>query len=249
MKITMRPLKSKATSSPRGFSMIELLITLGIGMILIAMAAPLVKTTINTYRLRGAGTEYANLLQQTRMRAVGNDRYYPIYASTSNGVVNGWAGMNAFADINLQGGATGTYAPSPALPNPQLGPDFAAVFDRSVLIRNRAAAPAVANLEAQYMPGVNAALVNINPNDLWSNVTVKVVTFGPRGLPCYLPAAPAAGNAGNCGYLFPNGTPVAFEIYLVNTQINSWESVTINPSGRIREWRYNAGNATWQPLN
>lgn len=245
----MRPQKTKATSSPRGFSMIELLITLAVGMLLIAMATPLVKTTIYTYRLRGAGSEYANLLQQTRMRAVSNDRYYPTYASTSNGVVGGWAGMNAFADINLRGGATGTYGPSPALPNPQLGPDLGAVFDRSVNIQNQAAAPAVGNLEAQYMPGVNAALVNINPNDAWSTAAVKVVTFGPRGLPCYLTAAPVAGNAGNCGYLFPNGTPVAFEIYLFNIRINSWESVTINPSGRIREWRYNAANATWQPLN
>ena len=89
-----------------GVSLLELLITLAVGMILVGMATPLVNTTINVYRLRGAGTQYANLLQQTRMRAVANDRYYPVYASTNNGPVAAWAGFNAFTDMNLLGGAT-----------------------------------------------------------------------------------------------------------------------------------------------
>jgi Tfp pilus assembly protein FimT len=230
-----------------GVSLLELMITLGIGMVLVAMAAPLVNTTINIYRLRGAGTDYANLLQQTRMRAVSNDRYYPVYASTTAATVAGWAGFNAFADINLQGGATGAYAIAP------LGPDLGVAFNHSTIaVRPRGAAPALVNLENGYMPGVNPLAVAINPNDNWATPGVAVVSFGPRGLPCYTVAAPPVGGGGNCAYTVPNPggpQPVAFEIFMQNLRTGAWEAITVNPSGRIREWRFNASNATWQPLN
>jgi len=229
-----------------GVSLLELLITLAVGMILVGMAAPLVNTTINIYRLRGAGTQYANLLQQTRMRAVANDRYYPVYASTNNGPVAAWAGFNAFTDMNLLGGATGIYARLPVV-------DTGVAFNHTaVVLQPRGAAPGLANLETRYMPGVAVAFVTINPNDLWATPGVSVVTFGPRGLPCYLPAAPAAGGGGTCPYSFPNAgvpQPVAYETFLQNRVTGAWEAITINPSGRIREWRYQASNATWQPLD
>ena len=110
-----------------GVSLLELLITLAVGMILVGMAAPLVNTTINVYRLRGAGTQYANLLQQTRMRAVANDRYYPVYASTTNAAVGAWAGFNAFTDMNLLGGATGIYARLPVV-------DTGVVFNHTAIV-------------------------------------------------------------------------------------------------------------------
>jgi Tfp pilus assembly protein FimT len=239
--------KKSVRQRETGVSLLELMITLGIGMVLVAMATPLVNTTINIYRLRGAGTDYANLLQQTRMRAVSNDRYYPVYASTTLGTVAGWAGFNAFADINLQGGATGAYAIAP------LGPDLGVAFNHaSIILQPRAAAPAVVNLENGYMPGVNPLAVVINPNDAWATPGVAVVSFGPRGLPCSLAAAPPVGGGGNCSYtvLNPGGPqPVAFETFMRNINTGAWESITVNPSGRIREWRYNVANATWQPLN
>jgi prepilin-type N-terminal cleavage/methylation domain-containing protein len=238
-------LKSKPTSSQHGFSMIELLVALAVGMILLAMASPLVNTTINTYRLRGAGTEYANLLQRTRMRAVSDDTAYSVYASSTGATVAAWQGMNAFTDINLQGGAFGIYTNAPSS-------DLGVAFNRSaVALQPRAGAPAVNNLEAQFMPGIPLGVVAINQNDNWSAVGTTVVTFGPRGLPCYYPAVPPAGGGAACSYttLAPANSPIAYEIFMFNGQIGSWEAVTVNPSGRIREWRYNVQNATWQGLN
>src|SRR5579864_3808243 len=85
-----RIVKKISRQRETGVSLLELMITLGIGMVLVAMATPLVNTTINIYRLRGAGSDYVNLLQQTRMRAVSDDIYYPVYASTTAGIVGGW---------------------------------------------------------------------------------------------------------------------------------------------------------------
>jgi type II secretory pathway pseudopilin PulG len=237
-------LRTETHSGERGVSLLELMITLAIGMLLVAMATPLVKTTIDITRLRGAGTNYANLLQQTRMHAVSDDRYYPVYATTTQATVAAWLGVNAFADLNLQGGPTGLYTTNaPA--------DIGTTFNQSaVLLQPRGAAPAVANLELQFMPGIAPGVVNINPNDNWSTAGVSVVTFGSRGLPCALTLAPAPGLGGGCNYLIaPNFTPVAFEIFLQNRQNGAWEALTVNPSGRIREWRYNVSSAAWQPLD
>ena len=228
-----------------GVSLLELMITLAIGLVLMAMAAPLVNTTISVYRLRGAGGNYVNLLQQTRMRAVANDRYYSVYASTNPGNVGAWRGMNAFADINLQGGAPGVY--TTAQPS-----DLGVVFNHAaIVLRPQGAAPNVNNLYNRFMPGIALGAVNVNPNN-WAAANETVVTFGPRGLPCYTVGAPPAGGAGTCLYTFntPAGPqPVAFEVFLQNQQTAAWESITVNPSGRIREWRYNPSNASWQPLD
>src|SRR5437588_10170684 len=74
-----------------GFSLVEVLIVMAIALILTAMAVPLVSGTLKTYYLRQAGTEYANLIQTSRMRAVQDDQYYDIsqnYGGRLAGVPN-----------------------------------------------------------------------------------------------------------------------------------------------------------------
>src|SRR5438445_10590523 len=87
----MQPIKMMSRKTQSGFSLIELLIVVAIAMILMAMTAPLVVGTLNTYYLRQAGTEYANMLQTARMRAVQDDQYYDVtekYGSQAAGVSN-----------------------------------------------------------------------------------------------------------------------------------------------------------------
>lgn len=222
----------------RGLSLLETMITLAIGMLLMAMAAPLVSSTITTYRLRAAGGEYANLLQRTRISAVNDDSYYAIYARS----VPFAQGINAFADLNNGIGVpAGTYNIAPKV-------DLGVSFNTSVSLQPQGAAPNVANLYNQFMPGIQPNAVAINPNG-WAPAGTTVVTFGSRGLPCYLPNAPPGGT---CSYTFPavpTPQPIAFEVFFRNAGINSWEAVTVNPSGRIREWRHDNNSAIWQPLD
>src|SRR5258707_6328823 len=75
------PMKATMKRRQSGFSMIEILVVMGIGMILIAMAVPLVSTTLNMYRLRGAGGDYANLLPNPRIPAVTKAKHYQAFAS------------------------------------------------------------------------------------------------------------------------------------------------------------------------
>ncbi len=215
-----------------GFSLLELMIVVSIGLVLMAMVTPLVTTALNMYRLRGAGGEYANLLQTARIRAVTADRYYPVYAPPGLPGAAGANTFNAFVDLN----GTASYAMLP------LG-DPAVSFNAAIVIQPQGNAPNTVNLYTQFLPGIAVGAVQINPNP-WGGPA-----FGPRGLPCYAAAPPG----GTCTYTFPTAggaqVPVAFETFMQNTRTGMWEAVTVNPSGRVIEWHYNVGTGTWQALN
>jgi len=234
-------MSSKKKSSEGGFSLVEMLVVCAIAMVMVAMSAPLVMNITNTYRLRSAGGQYANLLQTARIRAITADSYEPVYA-TSGTLYGGF--FNAFIDLNQRGGATGTYASTPIS-------ETGVVFSNSVVVMAASSAPNTTNLYSQFLPGITAGAVAINQNT-WVGSNTAVVSFGPRGLPCYLTAAPLTGGGSSCLYTYNNsGTlqPVAFEVFLQNQATGMWEAVTINPAGRVREWRYETSTTSWIALN
>jgi hypothetical protein len=107
------------------------------------------------------------------------------------------------------------------------------------VIRPPANGPNLANLYLQFLPGIGANQVAINPNP-WGP------TFGPRGLPCQATAP----TGGTCSYTSnPLGQPIAFEIFTQNVVTGVWEAVTVNPSGRVRQWHYDNTTNTWRPLD
>lgn len=229
-------------SAERGFSLVELLIVCAIAMVMAAMSAPLVMNITNSYRLRSAGGEYANMLQMARVKAVTLDTYEPVYATTGSLYNNMF---NAFIDLNQQGGSTGSYTTNPVS-------EPGVVFSTVVTIQSASSAPQTANLESQYLNGASASSVAINQNT-WVGSNTAVVSFGPRGLPCYLTAAPLTNGGSTCSYTFNAGAnglqPVAFEVFLQNQNTGMWEAVTVNPAGRVREWRYDTSSTSWISLD
>jgi Tfp pilus assembly protein FimT len=213
--------------------MIEIMIVLAVGMILLAMVTPLVTTTLNMYRLRGACSDYANLLQTARMRAIVDDRYYNVVSVLG---LPPAGTMNAFANT----GTTATGGPVPA--QTYVIGDPATAFNPAVVIRAQGGAPNTVNLYTQFLPGILPGAVVINPN-AWGP------TFGPRGLPCQ----PTAAVGGTCSYTSqapnPVGLPLAFEVFTQNVLTGIWEAVTVNPSGRVREWHYDAAAGNWRALD
>jgi Tfp pilus assembly protein FimT len=60
----------RQTGRSEGFSLLELLVVVGITMVLAALATPRVANTLAAYRLRQSSVQLAGLIQQGRMAAV-----------------------------------------------------------------------------------------------------------------------------------------------------------------------------------
>jgi Tfp pilus assembly protein FimT len=137
-----------------GFSLIELVVVGAIGMIVSAMTIPLVINSVRQYRLRTAGTDYANLLQQARTRAVRDDRFYTVLTDATNNR----------AYIDIPGSGTGYVSGDPMIALPT-----------SIVPKAYSTGPAVSNLISQFLPANSSGTVR---------TTAVGPSFGPRGLPC-----------------------------------------------------------------
>jgi prepilin-type N-terminal cleavage/methylation domain-containing protein len=149
----------KFRSAERGFSLIELLIVVSIIVISAAVAIPTMATVIRMVRLNGAGSSYADLLQQARIRAVRDDKYYSVVTTAPT------TGMPATAFLDLA--SSGSYAAG----DPRM------TFPEGVAPLATGSAPGVSALKTLFLPSGTTAQNSVN-------TTAPGPTFGPRGLPC-----------------------------------------------------------------
>jgi prepilin-type N-terminal cleavage/methylation domain-containing protein len=140
----------------QGFSLIELVIVLAIMMIAASLAFINMRVAVRSSRLQSSASNYANLLQTARIRAVQDDRYYSVLMGTST------AGV-PFAYVDIAG--TQTFAAG----------DPMAVLAQGVVPQPYASGPAKTNLISQFLPAGTSGTVN---------AAAAGPTFGPRGLPC-----------------------------------------------------------------
>lgn len=163
-----------------GFSLLELAIVVALLVIATTIALLMAQNVIRSVHLHATAANYANLLQQARVRAVQDDNYYSVVTiaatSTSPAV--------AFIDIQQ----SGSYASG----DPQL------VFAGDVKPMASSSAPNVSDLKARFLPSTST----------WNtiNTTAEGPTFGPRGLPC----SPTSVSGGTCPYLATPTSYMAF---------------------------------------
>src|SRR5215470_8763867 len=117
----------------RGFSMIELLGVVIILLIVAAFAVPNFLTMKHDISLRGAASDFVNLVQATRIRAVQDDAVYSLNI----------VGNEAFVDLYSTGAWQGTGAK---------GADPAIVMNSEVTIVAVASAPGSKNLKTLFLP-------------------------------------------------------------------------------------------------
>jgi prepilin-type N-terminal cleavage/methylation domain-containing protein len=224
--------ESVAEKRDHGFSLLELMIVLGIMMIVAGFAVPMGLTSMRTSRLREAESDYANLLQMTRSRAVTDDRYYSVYIQAAVGT----GPQLAYADIYPQN-ANGTWGTGlPPGGTYTAGPpgDPMVTLSTEATPQPQAAAPGTANLFATFCNSCALAIIkNTAP------------TWGPDGLPCK-PAVSAGGTGIVCNSA---GGPVAYVAYFQSATTQEWDAVTITPAGRIKTWYYAPATGLWNPFN
>jgi Tfp pilus assembly protein FimT len=197
-------------------------IVIAIIMIVGGIALLLAQEVTRSVHLQQTASNYSNLLQQARVRAVQNDQYYAVVTKPAA------SGNPAYAFIDIQ--QTGTYASG--------DPEFFFNSDVKPVSRTNMVACSVTNLESQYLP---AGVTIANIVNTASASPAEGPTFGPRGLPCW----PSSTSGGTCPFL---STPTAYEIFMKNTHSLNYEAVTVTPAGRIRQWSCGS-SGTWSPMN
>lgn len=131
-----------------------------VALLIIAMTIALLmaQNVVRSVHLHQTAANYANLLQQARVRAVQDDHYYSVVITPASGT----SAATAFVDIN---GDTSYTGGEPLL-----------IFNSDVKPMATGSAPDVDNLKSQFLPS-SSTWVTIN-------TTAPGPTFGPRGIPC-----------------------------------------------------------------
>jgi prepilin-type N-terminal cleavage/methylation domain-containing protein len=210
------------SSRSRGFSMIELTIALAIIVLLSAFSIQTFNTALRSSRLRGAAADYAGLLEQGRMLAIRDNRYYSTYILAP-------ANNSEYGFVDLlpkgTGGASGNGTVDSGEP--------VINFSTEVTQQAVANAPNTNNLKTQLLPSTTP----VTPTD----TSATAATFGPRGLPCT-----AVNVAGGSVCDVVAGGPTAFWTFFKDNVSSNWQAVTITPAGRIQKWYYNG--STWSKM-
>jgi type II secretory pathway pseudopilin PulG len=215
----------KSGKSSLGFSLLELMVVVTIVITVAALSLPSLMGAVHRSRLRSGGTDFSGLLQQARMRAIQDDRFYSVWPYAGSGV------PQEFVDIYPQG-TNGFSGANGQVLDPQ---DPVITLSAEVIQQPQAGAPGTANLSQQLL-GANPN--NLTPKD--GTDPASRVTFGPQGLPC-LSKGVTGGTVCNS-----QGGAVAYWVFFQNSFTQDWEAVTVTPAGRIQKWYYDG--TAWQKL-
>jgi len=216
-----------------GFSLVELMMVVIIVLIVAGTAIPYIASSIHTAHLRGAASDLASLLEQNRIIAIRDNRYYSTYilAASGNTPQEAYVDVYPASATGPTGGNGGTGVASASSYPPG---DPVIPLNSDVTPQAASSAPNTSNLQSQLLPSTTS----VTPVD----TTVTPATFGPRGLPC-TPITVTTGGPKVCD---SSGGPTAYWTFLQSSTTGAWQAVTITPAGRIRKWFYNG--TTWSKM-
>lgn len=213
-----------------GFSVPELMVVAIITLIIAAFAIPSMNSALRQSRLRGAASDYAALLEQARIDAIRDNRYYSTYILAGSGNTP----TQAYVDICPQraGQASGNGGTSIVGASSTCSGDPSVMIPAEVAQQAASGAPNTSNLQTQLLPSTTT----VNPTD--ASVTAPI--FSPRGLPC----TPV--TLSSLSICDSSGGPTAYWTFFQDTRSSNWQAVTITPAGRIKKWFYTG--STWSKM-
>ncbi len=202
-------MKHLATRRSAGFSLIELIVVIAIILVVSALAVPQVLTQLDTYGLRSTTGAVVGALQNARMQAIKDNRFYTV------------RGINVAANItaNTPGvyvDSIGTGAANGSGNNVYDTGEAAAAFPTNITFDTAGAHPPFDNTLAG--PNFNPILLNVPPS------------FNSRGLPCVPLGANCVAGGGAAQF--------AFFLRQTGTSGVHWSAITVTSSGRMRTWTW-----------
>ena len=189
-----------------GFSMIELLVVISILLILAAMATPNIIETVANLKLRGSANTVSGLLQQARLMAVRDNKFYTVRITTLG------SSQIAYIDSIGTGATDGSGNGSRDSQEPAVQLSGTSQFVTS----------GQPSFNTTTYMGLASSVV------ITGDTTLRV-SFNNRGLPCKLSGSlcstTASGNPVAFVYFLTDQRPV-----------NGWAAVSVLPGGRVRVW-------------
>jgi prepilin-type N-terminal cleavage/methylation domain-containing protein len=189
--------RSARLRSQSGFTLLELLIVVAIGMIAAAMTMPLFNTAVSQYRLRTSAVDLDGLLQRARSRAVKDNRSYAL--QTAAVVQGAFTYTQVYLDLN--GNATLDAG------EPQIQ------LQRNVSLVTGGGIPAIPVATLGFTPQATTAQVNFSargtPCVLVNGLCISWDSNGAApnqvGFVYYLRAPLGAGNSWSAVSIAPSG--------------------------------------------
>jgi len=177
-------------STEAGFSLIEMMIVVAIFVLVAAIGIPILSSTLNRLKLRGAAQQLSELYQEARMRAVQDDTYYEILLSPDS--------KQAYVDINGNGTAGVLALQLPA-----------------TVSFNNAGAPAGLDKNTLGFDPVKTETSLMFDQD---GVNRPGLAWSSRGFPCQRGSATSVCQSGTSWiqYLREEGNPAAYVAVVVN---------------------------------
>src|ERR1700692_4025047 len=81
----MKSSPRKCLSRVAGYSLVEMMMTLAIGLVLVSVALPAMVSAIQGYRLNSAAQQIANFIDLTRYTAIRNNKATILQIAVQNG--------------------------------------------------------------------------------------------------------------------------------------------------------------------
>jgi len=197
------------TRFERGFSLLELVIVIGIVMVIAAIALPNAITTWYNMELRATGDQISSLMQQGRILAAKNNAYYTLCYRTNGGLQEVYLSQVTLSAASACPAYSGGQTPIIALARQ---------------ITAASAAPSSNPTAYTY----SADTTSGTPCD-----NACTLAFSPRGLPCNF----ITGSPGTCStpassyfvYYFQDSRPNGWSAVLV-TKAGRTKTITWNGS-------------------
>ena len=221
-------LKNPCRGKQYGVSLVELMTVVMVLLIAVAFAVPGILSSLRQAKLRGSASDYATILEQARIYAIRDNRYYSTYILAGTGITQAYVDMlpKRSGQASGNGGTSIVAASSGSIGDPQV------TLSPEVVLQAATSAPNTSNLQSQLLPSTTT----VTPTD--ARVTAPI--FGPRGLPC----TPV--TLSGLSVCDSSGGPTAYWAFFQDSKSGTWQAVTITPAGRIKKWFYNG--STWSKL-
>jgi type II secretory pathway pseudopilin PulG len=189
----------------RGFSILELLIVVGIGVTVVAIAMPFFMQGFYNIRLKSAASNLSGLMQQARIQAARQNQTFTIRYTTTTP-------QQAYIDFNN----SGSWNSSVTINGVQM-PEPIITFTQSITMA--AGAPSGAGAPPPYV------LVGDSSGTTYDNATT--LGYSSRGLPCAYTTSTGACPTPAPGYF-------VYYIQDARVGSTGWAGVVVTRSGRTR---------------